>query len=880
MVSRKVVVEVHNCFAITLVCQGEWFDCGGWAEGDDRPSIPADGVATLKFQNTAWYSGVGGYVYFTSDDGKLCVAFHNPALPGDARFTARLRETLGDCHVLWVRAPAMGSRRQAGDNCAWEMLPASADTLRVGVYIGPKLKWPEHLRNAVRCTSQLKSAPSSARFTFTLEVDNRFGMPFYIDGEHLESGTWETAKNQCIDSGQSKIKIVASNTYPSGLLWWTDKNGRYFSVVFSQDCFQAWAGPPVPNLKEQMRKMPLTPKGTVVARPHDGVLWVVVQAGDRKHIRVVIQSELSCDRTLPPPDGSTGIPGEYELLLVNYKAPQAANEHRNNAPAVSSDAPTDLVTQGATNGRPTMHGRVSTSTELAEKANEDSYAIEFDQAWQKTEPKHAVDGLCSGLGYMAGGVAAGAATMCAAPVLGAKNGGVAGFFKGVAAGTVAGVGLAVGGTAFGVTQVCRGVKNTPEALSQPANMRWDQDLRRWVDKTVHLEAMALLPLEYSDTEDDSDSADGVRGEVKETELYDLLGVHTDATSSDIKKAYYKKALVCHPDKNRDDPEASRKFQDLSKAYQVLSDSKLRQTYDMNGEAGIDSSSIPDIDPALFFSMLFGSEKFEKYTGKLYLASQMEVVTKQIAGKDPQKLREDFEGGLSGRPGHNLASSQRARRNELRRDVRCALWLRDRLRQFVELREEREFTNNIITEAADLRQSSFGGPLLATIGFAYENTAEQWLAEQRGEVFDKARWTKTQRQVANKFSMVSSIAMSLKAMKSMSDDLTNAVRRDSAEQPENAQATAAMATFEKNLPLFLRTLWEMSALDLEVTLHRISLLILNDTSVSWQIRYRRARALKRLGRIFQDAALQTGGHDPKDAKEVLEHALLSAIKTDS
>ena len=48
--------------------------------------------------------------------------------------------------------------------------------------------------------------------------------------------------------------------------------------------------------------------------------------------------------------------------------------------------------------------------------------------------------------------------------------------------------------------------------------------------------------------------------VKETELYDVLGVAPDASSAAIRKAYFKLAKELHPDKNTADPHAHDKFQ--------------------------------------------------------------------------------------------------------------------------------------------------------------------------------------------------------------------------------------------------------------------------------------------------------------------------------
>jgi molecular chaperone DnaJ len=66
------------------------------------------------------------------------------------------------------------------------------------------------------------------------------------------------------------------------------------------------------------------------------------------------------------------------------------------------------------------------------------------------------------------------------------------------------------------------------------------------------------------------------------DYYDILGINKSATASEIKKAYRKKALQYHPDKNPDDKSAEEKFKKAAEAYEVLSDPDKKARYDQFG----------------------------------------------------------------------------------------------------------------------------------------------------------------------------------------------------------------------------------------------------------------------------------------------------------
>ncbi|XP_029159651.1 dnaJ homolog subfamily C member 17 [Nylanderia fulva] len=63
------------------------------------------------------------------------------------------------------------------------------------------------------------------------------------------------------------------------------------------------------------------------------------------------------------------------------------------------------------------------------------------------------------------------------------------------------------------------------------------------------------------------------------DLYEMLGIEPQAPLAEIKKAYRKKALTCHPDKNPDNPRAAELFHELSRALEILTDTKAREAYD-------------------------------------------------------------------------------------------------------------------------------------------------------------------------------------------------------------------------------------------------------------------------------------------------------------
>lgn len=109
--------------------------------------------------------------------------------------------------------------------------------------------------------------------------------------------------------------------------------------------------------------------------------------------------------------------------------------------------------------------------------------------------------------------------------------------------------------------------------------------------------------------------------VVDTTYYDALGVKTDASELEIKKAYRKLAIVTHPDKNPGDESAHARFQEIGEAYQVLSNTDLRKAYDKYGK----DKALPSegfADPAEFFGTIFGGEAFVDLIGEISLMKDL------------------------------------------------------------------------------------------------------------------------------------------------------------------------------------------------------------------------------------------------------------------
>jgi DnaJ-class molecular chaperone len=132
-----------------------------------------------------------------------------------------------------------------------------------------------------------------------------------------------------------------------------------------------------------------------------------------------------------------------------------------------------------------------------------------------------------------------------------------------------------------------------------------------------------------------------------SKLYDILGVGQDASSAEIKKAYFAKAKELHPDKGGD----AEEFKKVQKAYEILNDDERRQIYNMTGDDSDDASAQGKPPPGFsvhvggmggiphIFGMSGGIPGFPFPGGMFNMGGNSHAPPKKHPGKGPAKVME-------------------------------------------------------------------------------------------------------------------------------------------------------------------------------------------------------------------------------------------------
>lgn len=546
----------------------------------------------------------------------------------------------------------------------------------------------------------------------------------------------------------------------------------------------------------------------------------------------------------------------------------------------------------------------------------------FNSLFSTRKPKDGWAGLSSGLKSVAKGTASGLGLLVAAPISGAVEGGATGFVQGLAAGVAGAVALPVTGVCVGAYQVGRGLVNSAEAMQSAAQGKvWDHEEREWkfyrLDEDDVFENLKKLEEEQKQQQRVPERA------VKDMEYYDLLGVPATATAADLKKAYYKQARSCHPDKNPGDPDAARKFQLLGQAYQVLSNDQQRAAYDKHGKREDDaenqSLNLTDMDPTIFFAVMFGSDAVRKYVGDLWIAGKADSILKEQAWMEFQQQTTtnpdaaDEENDADNFESFRKNSQRRSRYDTLKqrqREVKIAMHLRERISGFCNgTIDEAEFVALCQEEAATITKGAFGDVFLRAIGSALMVEAEEFIGSKKNSIFTStsAKMKRSAMGISNQVKLVGAAATALregskaystvdKLQKERKVRLKNNVEEvkgntnasstaandegDDVNSMDPETMKAASETIEASLPAFLELAWAINVQDVTRTLTGACNKLFTDNAdvLDTNARVQRAQGVYILGREFYSLGEAAGTNSNNQSIDIKTRAEVAAMKT--
>mmetsp|Transcript_23468 Transcript_23468/g.49120 ORF Transcript_23468/g.49120 Transcript_23468/m.49120 type:complete len:686 (-) Transcript_23468:90-2147(-) len=562
-----------------------------------------------------------------------------------------------------------------------------------------------------------------------------------------------------------------------------------------------------------------------------------------------------------------------------------------------------------------------------------SFAISGLFVTQK--PRDVIEGMRSALSNAIRGTFYGLAAAIASPIGGLKFG-AGGVVAGLITGVILGVSMPLVGFAIGGYQMLRGLVETPVAIMDGfiGCKIYDEARGTWEEYRLDEDAddikRALREEEKgqnktknnnhpsgSNNNGNNNNSNSSRRRVKNSEYYDLLGVKTDAAPSDIRSAYRKRARSVHPDKNPDDPNAEKKFRELSAAYQTLSDPAKRKRYDSSG-VGVDPEQ-PDggedgagvmVDPIVFFAVLFGSEAVEPYIGELGMATTFDALLK--LGSVSSASFDSWEDVKTAFGWSEAALKRRKRETDI------AVHLRKRVSDYVDGYLALEaFRDSCWEEAVGIAKGgSYGASFLLAIGPALVAEADAFLGyrssilgswrgpvsnAKRNLLFLRRKWGVTKSVLRTAKESLKALYQSAEIIPSNDDDDEAARRRRRLNKNDNKQGNSSKRkpgerlvfndqqllkdNLSNTIPTVLEMAWAINYVDISTTLYGACGKLFHDADVSsWEERLRRAEAVHILGSQFYLVGLEVtggnatlGGGDVDDIKARANAAFMESLK---
>jgi predicted acetyltransferase len=322
------------------------------------------------------------------------------------------------------------------------------------------------------------------------------------------------------------------------------------------------------------------------------------------------------------------------------------------------------------------------------------------------------------------------------------------------------------------------------------------------------------------------------------EYYEVLEVTKEATKGEIKKAYFMKAKIYHPDKNPDDPNAETMFKKISEAYQVLSDDEKRAIYDKHGKAGLErvgssGSGGDGMDPRELFSMLFGGGKFDDCFGEMSFATIIDLQMSGIINED------------------ELMEKMKNKQDDRINNLKTALVEKIKL---AETGSQKDFEALIQADVEAKIDAPGGLSLVAFVGEIYDQEATQHGNKFLGFFAEIKEKTQLMSQA---FSAVGSVVNYEQAQ----IDMERKLEEGEIETEEQLQQMQQRVTDHG-----LNTMWKIGKLEINGVVRQVCEEVLGNKEVDKKIRSKRVKAVKTMGSMYKKAAKKLKKQRKEEEKE--------------
>ena len=310
----------------------------------------------------------------------------------------------------------------------------------------------------------------------------------------------------------------------------------------------------------------------------------------------------------------------------------------------------------------------------------------------------------------------------------------------------------------------------------------------------------------------------------------------------------------------------------------------------------------EIDPMVFFNVMFGSSALEPYIGELALSSTLSSSSGMMGGlEEMEEIQDEMERNRIMHERFRAADALNALKQR-KRQVQCAMNLRERIQPYLEAQERvtwiqdhvHKWELTVVEEAEKIANGAFGSLYCKTIGWTLMTCAEQYLAFETDSDLGQrlagfaSRAKQTGSTIGSNWKLLGATvkvaSAGHKAMRQAESVQQRMMEQEAygMEVDETEAAQVIAETMDETLPAILEFTWAINKRDIQNTLKEVFNKLLADNTLTKPERKFRAEAILIFGRQFYEAGKRAevdgkvGDFDAEDIKARVAAATMTTM----